>query len=378
MIRIDEIYNNTFWPWLTKNRPGYRLFFCEPFGRSDPDSVMNYGRDDVHEHNYIFLFDQEPIHLNIHQETFSRVWGSNTDITHPGQDRQSIHRLNRTRPAGYLITSEKDSYDVEQMCRQYRWKSLYYFFHGWAALDWYRGYDKTYLMPDPQDRTISHTFIAPNRIVAGMRQHRLQIMYWLSRLNLLHNHVSFPAVCPAENVSVIDAVAGLTGIYPDIQNEMSKLRLPIQFAGETDSPMHSCWLSLFDQSAQSLLYLVTETVATGKRHHITEKTFKPICLRMPFVLVATHGSLSYLRSYGFKTFGEFWDESYDQETDDVVRIEKVAGLLAKLDSMSQLQKQRMYQDMLPVLEHNYNHFYGGGFEQILWQELNDMLASIEV
>jgi len=73
MIRIDEIYNNTFWPWLKANRPGFRAFFCEPFGRSDPDSVMNYGRDDIHEHNYIFFFDQEPIHLSIHMDTFRKV-----------------------------------------------------------------------------------------------------------------------------------------------------------------------------------------------------------------------------------------------------------------------------------------------------------------
>ena len=81
MVRIDEIYNNTFWPWLRNNRPGVRAFFCEPFGRSDPDSIMNYGSDDIHEHNYIFFFDQEPIHLNIHIETFNRAYGLNLDLT---------------------------------------------------------------------------------------------------------------------------------------------------------------------------------------------------------------------------------------------------------------------------------------------------------
>jgi hypothetical protein len=62
--------------------------------------------------------------------------------------------------------------------------------------------------------------------------------------------------------------------------------------------MHSCWLSLFDQSAESLLYLVTETVATGRRHHLTEKTFKPIAMGMPFVIVGTQGSL--------QVFAQLW------------------------------------------------------------------------
>jgi hypothetical protein len=82
MIRIDEIYNNTFWPWLRTNRPGFRAFFCEPFGRSDPDSVMNYGRDDIHEHNYIFFFDQEPIHSSIHKDTFEKTRSYNLDMAH--------------------------------------------------------------------------------------------------------------------------------------------------------------------------------------------------------------------------------------------------------------------------------------------------------
>jgi hypothetical protein len=129
MIRIDEIYNNTFWPWLRKNRPGFREFFCEPFGRSDPDSVMNYGRDDIHEHNYIFFFDQEPIHLNIHIETFDKVRNLNLDITHNMTVTKPF--LNgRIAKAGYLLTSEKDSSTVKFVCDHMQWKPLYYFFHG--------------------------------------------------------------------------------------------------------------------------------------------------------------------------------------------------------------------------------------------------------
>jgi hypothetical protein len=142
--------------------------------------------------------------------------------------------------------------------------------------------------------------------------------------------------------------------------------------------MHSCWLSLFDESADSLLYLVTETVAAGRRHHITEKTFKPIAMGMPFVVVSTAGSLNYLRKYGFQTFDSLWDESYDTETDDHVRIEKIANLLRDLDSMSVAQRQELFEQAYPIIEHNWNHFYNGGFEHLLWQELQDMLSGIKL
>ena len=369
MIRIDELYSNTFWPWVRNNLPGYRLFVCDPFGRSDPESVISYGREDIREHNYIFFFDQEPIHLNIHIETFQQVYKSNFDIT--GEPNPSTVKV------GHLITSEKNSRSVETICKHYGWTPHYYFFHGWAALDWYRGYNRTFLIPPVKQRAPTKTFIAPNRIIAGERQHRLEMLYWIFKLGMSHNHMSCPAVCPAENIDIVDAAAPLTSRYPDIQSVFAAQTLPRNFENETDHPMHSCWLSLFDQSADSLLYLVTETVATGQRLHLTEKTFKPIALGMPFVIVGTQGSLEYLRSYGFQTFGDFWDESYDQIEDSQLRIQRIAELLKSLDSMTQQQRTDLYQACVPVIEHNWNHFYHGGFEKVLWAELQEMLNGID-
>jgi hypothetical protein len=164
--------------------------------------------------------------------------------------------------------------------------------------------------------------------------------------------------------------------YPDIETVFANAALPMNFKGETDHPMHSCWLSLFDECAESLLYLVTETVATGRRHHLTEKTFKPIAMGMPFVIVGTRGSLEYLRSYGFRTFEGIWDESYDQ-AEDAVRIERIASLLRSLDELPPEAKQDLFDQAQEVVEHNWNHFYNGGFEAILWTELKDMLNGIE-
>jgi len=344
---------------------------CDPFGRSDPDSVIGYGREDIHEHNYIFFFDQEPIHLNIHQPTFSKVFDDNGDITHTNGLSNPP-----TQVAGYLCTSERDSENVQQVCAKYGWKELYYFFHGWAALDWYRGYDKTFLIKPIAERKPTRTFIAPNRIIAGERQHRLEVLYHIFRNGMLDNHISCPETCPAENISILDAVRPLVNKYPDIEQVFARQALPMCFEGETDHPMHSCWLSLFDECADSLLYLVTETVATGRRHHITEKTFKPIALGMPFVIVGTRGSLEYLRSYGFRTFEDIWDESYDSAEDDV-RIERIASLLRSLDELSVEAKQDLFEQAQEVVEHNWNHFYNGGFEKVLWTELQEMLNGID-
>ena len=357
---------------------------CDPFGRSDPDSVINYGRDDIQEYNYIFFFDQEPIHLAQHLPTFQWVEDNNIDYYHSIDNYCNIwERPNSCtwempyRWRSGICTSEKNSENVDAICNRFGLDSHYYFFHGWAALDWYRGYDKTFLIRPFQSREITKTFIAPNRIIAGERRHRLEMLYYIFKYGMIDNNISCPAVCPVENISILDAVAPLKSRYPDIEDVFSAQSLPINFANETGHPMHSCWLSLFDESAESLLYLVSETVATGRRWHLTEKTFKPIALGMPFVIVGTRGSLEYLRSYGFRTFGDIWDESYDNADDDI-RIEKIAKLLKELDDQTIDQKQKIFESAHDVIEHNWNHFYNGGFESVLWAELQEMLNGIEL
>jgi hypothetical protein len=154
--------------------------------------------------------------------------------------------------------------------------------------------------------------------------------------------------------------------------------LPKMFAGEATQEMTSCWLTNFDEAADSLVYVPTETVYFGRRQHLTEKTFKAIALEMPFVLVAPTGSLAYLREYGFKTFDGIFDESYDEEADDIRRVERVTKLLKELNDLSVTERQQLHRACLPIVEHNFEHFYGTGFSKILWNELLNMLEGLHV
>ena len=356
-------------PWVKNNLPTTALYYHDPFGYSDPNSVLcrSFGSADK-EKNFIYFFDQEPLILDYHQATFDSI-------------DQRNHRWdtnNEWRLPGIIVTSETHSDNIDYICKQQNLRPFYYFFHGWAALDWYRGYDRTFLITPWKKRAIKKTFFSANRIIGGLRQHRVLMLYHFAKLGLMHNHISASAVCPAEQVSILEIAKHYTNQYPDIVDVLNKLPLPILFPGEDTPRMSSCWLDQFDLCAESLVYHVTETVYTGKRLHLTEKTFKPIALGMPFILSATAGSLEYLRRYGFKTFGEFWDESYDLETDDFIRAEKVAALLKNLDSMSTEKKQQLFDRCWPVIEHNWNWFYKDGLESVLWQELTDMLTSIKL
>ena len=365
MIRIDEIYNNTFWPWLEKNKPGTRLFFCDPPGNTGPDALFNLGNDGIVENDYVFMHDQEPVDLDLYRQLFDDVLKRNADVWWP----------TKPTPFGHIIVSERGE-NVDRLCAEYEWQPHYYFYHGWACQDWFRGYDKTFLIPRAQDRQPTRTFMSPNRIIAGKRDHRVLFLYNIFKNQLEHNHISAPRVCQYENVDISIIAQKYSNVYQDITRVFEQAELPRLFEGEKTQQMTSCWLGNFAEAQDSLLYVPTETVYFGRRTHITEKTFKAIALEMPFVLVAPAGSLEYMREYGFRTFAGIFDESYDTETDDVRRVERVTRLLKDLDSLTVKERQAIHQACLPIVEHNYNHFYSGGLTEILWTELVLMLNSL--
>jgi hypothetical protein len=394
MIRIDEIYNNTFWPWIEKNLPVMRMFFCDPPGHTDPEHLFNLGQDDVIENNYVFFHDQEPVHLDAFEPLFQEVCKRNTDLWIPGppeyyldksfKPADSNHWIRDTTGAyikpdqfGHVVVSERGEY-VEQLCERYGWKSHYYFYHGWACQDWFRGYDKTFLIPRAKNRQPTQTFMSPNRIVGGKRDHRVLFLYNVFKAGLENNHISAPRTCPVEGVDIASIAQKYINVYQDITTVFDQAGLPKMFTGESTQEMTSCWLTNFDEAADSLIYVPTETVYFGRRQHLTEKTFKAIALEMPFVLVAPAGSLAYLREYGFKTFGSIFDESYDEETDDIRRIERVTKLLKELNDLSVTERQAVHRACLPIVEHNFEHFYGTGFSKILWDELLNMLKGLRV
>jgi hypothetical protein len=351
------------------------LFFCDPFGHTNPEHLFNLGNDSIVEKDYVFMHDQEPVDVDLYSPLFNDVLKRNTDLWIIYNENDYSKQPVKPIPFGHVIVSERGE-AVEKLCKQYEWTPHYYFYHGWACQDWFRGYDKTFLIPRARDRNPKKTFMSPNRIVGGKRDHRVLFLYNVFKNQLEHNHISAPRICSQEGVDITSIAQKYTNVYQDITDVFNSATLPRTFIGEDTQKMASCWLTNFDEAKDSLVYVPTETVYFGRRTQITEKTFKAIALEMPFVLVAPAGSLEYMREYGFKTFSSVFDESYDTETDDVRRIERVTKLLKDLDNLSQQEKQKIHRACLPIVEHNYNHFYQGGLTEILWAELNQMLNNL--
>lgn len=111
--------------------------------------------------------------------------------------------------------------------------------------------------------------------------------------------------------------------------------------------------SLTEFYKDALIDLVSETHVNGNTFYITEKTLRPMWLKKPFVIFATRDYLDYLHQMGFKTFCEFWPETYDgYEGRD--RFRMILELIDSIASKSNNELEFMYHSMKSVLDHNYN------------------------
>jgi hypothetical protein len=117
-------------------------------------------------------------------------------------------------------------------------------------------------------------------------------------------------------------------------------------------------------------HIVTETVFYYDKLHLTEKIFKPIVSKQPFMLLAAPGNLAYLKSYGFKTFDSVIDESYDLIQDNDLRIEAVVRQLHWYCNLTPDEKTDIIQQLEPIIDYNFHHFYGE-FRHIITRELLD-------
>jgi len=120
----------------------------------------------------------------------------------------------------------------------------------------------------------------------------------------------------------------------------------------------------------SYFSIVTETIfyeKTSKKYNIeglldyfegvflTEKTYRPIALKHPFILLAAPYSLQKLRERGYKTFSPYIDESYDTETCGDTRFEMIWKEINRLCNFSDSEWITWQNNIQPIVEHNY-HF----------------------
>jgi len=110
----------------------------------------------------------------------------------------------------------------------------------------------------------------------------------------------------------------------------------------------------------SFCHLVTETQYYnhlpyyGETIFVTEKVDKAFKYANPFIVLSAPNYIKALKELGFKTFSQWWDESYDEEEKHDVRMDKIYKLVEDISSWSISKVQKVYREMIPILIHNQN------------------------
>lgn len=108
--------------------------------------------------------------------------------------------------------------------------------------------------------------------------------------------------------------------------------------------------------------VVSETTFYSKEksqssRFLTEKTFKTIVMKHPFVLISIPRSLEVLRKLGYKTFSPYIDESYDHETDDHKRMLMILAEIERLCNLNEQELETFLNVTRDICEYNFNVLY---------------------
>ena len=209
-------------------------------------------------------------------------------------------------------------------------------------------------------------FLIYNRAWSGTREYRLKFAELIINHNLVQN-----CVMGFNSFDDVD--------YRDHQFQNSNLRIQRDdlenyfFHNTTPSTASADYNSVDYQTTN--LEVVLETLFDDDRLQLTEKILRPIACGHPFMIASTQGTLEYLQNYGFKTFGDLIDETYDTIEDPVERLQAIVIELKRIANLPIVQKEILFSSMRDVADYNRRLFFSTEWHDKIIKEYQDNLNS---
>lgn len=88
---------------------------------------------------------------------------------------------------------------------------------------------------------------------------------------------------------------------------------------------------------------------------ITEKTYKPMACKRPFIVFSTPYFLEDLRSLGYKTFSKFINEEYDLEIDNQKRLNLIIKEIKRINSLPPNEYNQLILNLKEICNYNLHH-----------------------
>lgn len=146
----------------------------------------------------------------------------------------------------------------------------------------------------------------------------------------------------------------------------------VQYYGHPMSVSQILPITIYNQTAYSI---IAETCWQDDFSFFTEKTSKPIIARRLFVMFAGQGYLANLKKLGFQTFDSIIDESYDTESDALIRWRRAWDQVLWLHEQPQ---EIILEKIKPIVEHNFKIMMSDFWKDSFWQQLEqDFVHTID-
>lgn len=144
-------------------------------------------------------------------------------------------------------------------------------------------------------------------------------------------------------------------IYNSFSNSVSMYR---NFDENTDFSNKTIATEFNTSPVQkSLVYVALETTVTHPEVFLSTISFKGIFHKRPFIILGVPGTVAYLKSLGFKTFSDFWDESYDSENCFETRVDKIIKILEFVSNLTRAELSELHKQMQQILEYNHHYLF---------------------
>jgi len=321
-------------------------------------------------HGYCEMFDQDPINIHaMYHHTSNNIINFPNHIVYNNDElllstnrKQVIQQIDNSidfishNSAGIhnpiICHSEKQSNDISILTGR-SFIPIHYWYHAYISLDWFKQYK--YLTIN--SNTTKHRFGIYIRDASGTRTYRISLIDKLSSIN---NDIYFKFNEPFITQIKKQNKSNLLSKW-----NTNKTSISSKSSAFIDWPD----INIFD------IQIIPETLFDTEKTHLTEKSLKPIAMGQPFIIVGCPHSLEYLRSYGFKTFNNLWDESYDTEVSSTIRFEKIINLIHNVVNLSPSEYLKMFNEAKKIALYNRKHFYSEKFEQHLINELHYELSN---
>ena len=231
------------------------------------------------------------------------------------------------------------------------------------AKPWVRDIDKFSIEDFKVDRIREKKFTCLN---GAFREHRLILVSELFRSGLENDgYISYIVNTGYNNQppieSEIDNVdKDLLKYYMDIIVPTIPLTTELEKGMELIEPyistsyVHEMYTNSYFNIVTETSYNWNSTSIIDNNIYLTEKTYRPIFGMQPFIMVSNPGVLKHLKDMGFKTFPEFFDESYDEIENPTERMYTIINEIKRICNLSNEQLHDRYYNIFDKLEHNRN------------------------